>query len=92
MVYNVMGAEHGRRFVPLFLTQFVFILVMNLLGLLYLGSWGGTATANLAVTGGMAPHHADLDRVLGQSASTASSATGRPTRRLGCRSSCCRSS
>jgi F-type H+-transporting ATPase subunit a len=54
MVYNVMGPEHGRRFVPLFLTQFVFILVMNLLGLLYLGSWGGTATANLAVTGGMA--------------------------------------
>ena len=54
MVYKVMGPEHGRRFVPLFLTQFTFILVMNLLGLLYLGSWGGTATANLAVTGGMA--------------------------------------
>jgi len=54
MVYKVMGPEHGRRFVPLFLTQFVFVLVMNLLGLLYLGSVGGTATANLAVTGGMA--------------------------------------
>ena len=54
MVYKVMGPEHGRRFVPLFLTQFVFILMMNLLGLMYLGSVGGTATANLAVTGGMA--------------------------------------
>jgi F-type H+-transporting ATPase subunit a len=55
MVYNVMGAEVGRRFLPLFLTQFVFILMMNLLGLIWL-PWGigGTATANLAVTGGLA--------------------------------------
>ena len=54
MVYAVMGKEHGRRFVPLFLTQFFFILFMNLLGLVWLGSIGGTATANLAVTLGMA--------------------------------------
>jgi F-type H+-transporting ATPase subunit a len=54
MVYSVMGKEHGRRFVPLFLTQFFFILFMNIMGLVYLGSVGGTATANLAVTGGMA--------------------------------------
>jgi ATP synthase subunit 6 len=54
MVYSVMGSERGHRFVPLFLTQFFFILFMNILGLIYLGSIGGTATANLAVTGGMA--------------------------------------
>jgi F-type H+-transporting ATPase subunit a len=54
MVYKVMGSHHGRRFVPLFLTQFVFILAMNLLGLVWLGDIGGTATANLAVTGGLA--------------------------------------
>jgi F-type H+-transporting ATPase subunit a len=55
MVYKVMGAEAGRRFVPLFLTQFMFILAMNLLGLVWL-PWGigGTATANLAVTAGLA--------------------------------------
>jgi len=59
MVYAVMGKEHGRPFVPLFLTQFFFILFMNLFGLIPLQllgglSWGATATANLAVTGGMA--------------------------------------
>jgi F-type H+-transporting ATPase subunit a len=55
MVYKVMGSHHGRRLVPLFLTQFVFILAMNLLGLVYLpGGVGGTATANLGITAGMA--------------------------------------
>lgn len=54
MVYAVMGKHHGRRYVPLFLSFFFFILFMNLLGLLPLGSYGGTATANLAVTGGLA--------------------------------------
>ncbi|HEX5011954.1 MAG TPA: F0F1 ATP synthase subunit A [Planctomycetota bacterium] len=59
MVYAVMGKEHGRPFVPLFLTQFFFILFMNLFGLVPLQifgglSWGATATANLAVTAGMA--------------------------------------
>ena len=55
MVYPVMGKEHGRAFVPLFLTQFSFILLMNLFGLLWLpGGIGATATANLAVTAGMA--------------------------------------
>ena len=39
---------HGyQRFVPLVLTLFFFILVMNLLGLV---PWGGSATGNLAVT------------------------------------------
>jgi F-type H+-transporting ATPase subunit a len=54
MVYAVMGKEAGRPFVPLFLTLFFFILAMNILGLIYLGSVGGTATANIAVTGGLA--------------------------------------
>jgi|GEM_PF-252621 len=55
MVYPVLGKEHGRAFVPLFLTQFCFILGMNIFGLLWLpGGLGATATANLAVTGGMA--------------------------------------
>ncbi len=54
MVYSVLGKEGGRRFLPLFLTQFFFILFMNLLGLMPLGGFGGTATANLAVTGGLA--------------------------------------
>lgn len=54
MVYAVMGEKQGRRYVPLFLSFFFFILFMNLLGLLPLGAFGGTATANLAVTLGLA--------------------------------------
>ncbi|MBM3984451.1 MAG: F0F1 ATP synthase subunit A, partial [Planctomycetes bacterium] len=59
MVYAVMGKEHGRHFTKLFLTQFFFILFMNLFGLiplamLGLGSLGATATANLAVTAALA--------------------------------------
>ncbi|MFT7463679.1 MAG: F-type H+-transporting ATPase subunit a [Pseudohongiellaceae bacterium] len=54
MVYAIMGKERGRRFVPLFLTMFFFILMLNLLGLVYIGALGGTATANLAVTAGLA--------------------------------------
>ena len=55
MVYAVMGQERGRAFVPFFLTQFSFILMMNLFGLLWLpGGLGATATANIAVTAGMA--------------------------------------
>jgi len=43
---------HGyRRFVPLILTLFFFILTMNLLGLV---PWGGSATGNLAVTATLA--------------------------------------
>lgn len=54
MVYALMGKHHGERFVPLFLTMFFFILTMNILGLTNLGSVGGTATANIAVTAGLA--------------------------------------
>jgi F-type H+-transporting ATPase subunit a len=60
MVYKTMGEHHGRRFLPLFLTQFCCILVMNLFGVLpnfdFLRSlhFPTTATANLMVTGGLA--------------------------------------
>ena len=50
----MLGKKLGRPLVPLFLTLFLFILFMNIFGLLPLGSVGGTATANLAVTGGLA--------------------------------------
>jgi F-type H+-transporting ATPase subunit a len=54
MVYAVMGEGAGRRFVPLFLTQFFFVLFMNMMALVPMGHVGGTATGNLAVTGGLA--------------------------------------
>lgn len=55
MVYDTLGKEAGRKYVPFFLTQFFFILFMNLLGLLPSKGWfGGTATSNLATTAGMA--------------------------------------
>jgi F-type H+-transporting ATPase subunit a len=60
MVYKTMGEHHGRRFLPLFLTQFFCILVMNLFGVLpnfdFFRSlhFPTTATANLMVTGGLA--------------------------------------
>ena len=60
MVYANMGKEQGRRFLPLFLSQFFCILIMNLMGIL--PSIPGlramhlptTATANIAVTAGLA--------------------------------------
>jgi F-type H+-transporting ATPase subunit a len=51
MVYKIMGEEHGRKYLPFFLTQFFFILTCNLLGLV---PFGATATGNLAVTGALA--------------------------------------
>jgi F-type H+-transporting ATPase subunit a len=60
MVYKNMGEHHGRRFLPLFLSQFFCILVMNLFGVLpnfdffRTLHFPTTATANLAVTGGLA--------------------------------------
>ena len=57
MVYAVMGKENGRKLAPIFLTQFFFILFLNVFGLvpdpLHTGLLG-TATANLAVTGALA--------------------------------------
>jgi F-type H+-transporting ATPase subunit a len=43
--------EHGRRYVPYFLSVFFFILFCNLLGLVPFGS---TATGNIAVTAALA--------------------------------------
>lgn len=60
MVYATMGEKNGRRFLPLFLSQFFCILLMNLFGILpnfdFLRRmhFPTTATANLAVTGGLA--------------------------------------
>ncbi len=59
MVGAVMGRDRGRIFVPFFLTQFFFILFMNLFGLIWLPTVGGlsitgTATANVMVTAGLA--------------------------------------
>ncbi len=47
LIYDTMGKEHGKKFAPLFLTQFFFIWTVNLLGLLPLPGFGGTATASL---------------------------------------------
>ena len=44
-------AHHPDRFVPYLLSTFVFILVMNLIGLV---PWGATATANIGVTAALA--------------------------------------
>jgi F-type H+-transporting ATPase subunit a len=46
MVYPIMGAEKGRKYLPFFLSQFFFVLLCNLLGIIPLMS---TATGNLAV-------------------------------------------
>jgi F-type H+-transporting ATPase subunit a len=54
MIYDVMGKEVGRRYAPLFLTQFFFIWLVNLLGNLPFGPWGGAPTANIAVTAALA--------------------------------------
>ena len=46
-----IGPEEGRKFVPLILALFFFILYANLIGLL---PWGASVTGNLAVTGALA--------------------------------------
>ncbi len=51
VVYPVMGAELGSKWLPFFLTIFFFVLFMNVQGLL---PHGGTATASIFVTGGLA--------------------------------------
>ncbi len=43
--------EHGASFAPFIVTLFLFILYMNLLGLV---PWGASPTGNLAVTGALA--------------------------------------
>ena len=51
MVYSLMGEKTGRRYLPLFLTQFFFILGCNLLGMI---PFMATATSNLAVCAALA--------------------------------------
>ncbi len=46
IVEPALGAE-GRAFLPYFLTLFLFIVVMNLLGMV---PWGASATGNISVT------------------------------------------
>jgi F-type H+-transporting ATPase subunit a len=62
MVRNAMGAHghddhHTRvadRYVPFFCTAFLFILAMNLLGMVPIPKFGGTATSNIWVTAALA--------------------------------------
>ena len=51
VIYPNMGVENGRKFTPFLLTLFLFILIMNLLGMV---PFGAAATGNLYVTGGLA--------------------------------------
>jgi F-type H+-transporting ATPase subunit a len=46
-IVNPALGERGRGFMPYFLTLFVFILLLNLLGLV---PWGASATGNISVT------------------------------------------
>lgn len=50
IVLETMGAP-GLKYLPYLITTFLFILIMNLLGLV---PYGVTSTANIAVTGGLA--------------------------------------
>jgi len=51
VVYANMGKEHGRKWLPFFLTLFFLILFSNLLGMI---PWGTTPTGNVNITGGLA--------------------------------------
>lgn len=51
VVYENLGKNQGRKFLPLILTFFFFILIMNLLGLI---PGLATPTANINVTAGLA--------------------------------------
>ncbi len=50
IVYPIMGETNGKTFLPLFLTIFSFIFMMNLLGLVPLPFIGGAATGTLGST------------------------------------------
>ncbi|MEA2062535.1 MAG: F0F1 ATP synthase subunit A [Gemmatimonadota bacterium] len=51
MVFSLIGEKYGRKYLPLFLTQFFFILACNLLGMI---PFMATATGNLAVCASLA--------------------------------------
>ncbi len=50
-IYPNMGVDNGRKFTPFLMTLFLFILVMNLLGMV---PFGAAATSNVYVTGTLA--------------------------------------
>jgi F-type H+-transporting ATPase subunit a len=50
-IYPNMGVERGRLFTPFLMTLFLFILIMNLLGMV---PFGAAATSNVYVTGALA--------------------------------------
>lgn len=50
LVYPVMGAHHGRTFMPFFLTMFSAIFMMNLVGMVPLPVIGGAATSTFGLT------------------------------------------
>ena len=54
LIYDTMGKKNGRKFAPLFLTQFFFIWFVNVLGNLPIPLISGAPTANLAVTSALA--------------------------------------
>ncbi len=51
VVYANLGKEHGRKWLPFFLTLFFLILFANLLGMV---PWGTSATGNVNFTAGLA--------------------------------------
>ncbi|GBE29190.1 ATP synthase subunit a [bacterium BMS3Bbin04] len=51
VVYANIGKEHGRKWLPFFLTLFFLILFANLLGMV---PWGVSATGNVNFTAGLA--------------------------------------
>jgi F-type H+-transporting ATPase subunit a len=51
VVYPNLGKEHGRKWLPFFLTLFFLILFANLLGMV---PWGTSATGNVNFTAGLA--------------------------------------
>ena len=61
VVQPVMG-DHGRPFLPFFLTIFFFILFLNLIGLL---PYSATATANVSVTAALALITFTITQVVG---------------------------
>lgn len=50
IVYESMGKEHGRRYLPYLATLFFFILFGNLLGIVPIFPFGANTTGNVSVT------------------------------------------
>jgi len=50
IVYPTMGADHGRKFMPFFMTLFVFLFALNLLGMVPIPVIGGSVASTLGFT------------------------------------------